>query len=376
MAGPLDNAWRGLEEVDGLAATKRHWAVACGPGLFRLIDPFLTPTGERAEWIPDPTDRLRQMRVIPAFRPKYCDFTAVSEEEPRSPDVPLSAKDLAVYRLDLPRLGRKIAAALGFPPTRSVLVVAGSIMRLGWMPTHGLDVVLVMPCRDEGLLQALDQLRAKTCGELALITPTSHTVVPHVRKSIDSGLLQHATLSQLLSVAEDGTLSPVRDVTECFAPSKMLESKSTGSAGDPAYQDLSKQIEQGFNSIRKETVEGVIAANEMRKELEAISGRADAFVTQLIAGFGSDKGMATLFLGLLATGPHGKPITYAKVGAQMGITKQAVEARFKKMGVEFPAAYRHLKTLRSREKTTQFSALSPKERKKQGVDSSYDYDAG
>jgi hypothetical protein len=384
MASRTDIQWRGLEEVEGLTSTKLHWLAACGPSLFQFLEPFLIPTGERAEWIPDPTDRMRQMRVIPAFHRKYSDFIAISEEEPRSEDVPLSAQDLAVYRLDMSRFGQGIASALGFTKTVSVPLVSGNVARLGWMPTHGLDVVLVLPCRDDDLLKALDQVRPKIRGELALITPTNHTVIPHIRSAIDNGLLQQATLSHLLSVAENGTLTSVRDVTECFTPSKSLNRQADASdssngptegGGGLSHEDLSKQIEQGFNSIRIQTVESAIAANEMRKELEEISGRADAFLTQLVVGFGSNKDMANLFMRMLAIGADGKPLSYAKIGAQIGITKQAVEARFRKMAAEYPPAHRHLKTIRARDKTTQFSALAPKERRKQGVDESYDYDA-
>jgi hypothetical protein len=375
--------WRGLEEVDGLTSTKRHWLAACGPSLFQFLEPFLIPTGERAEWIPDPTDRMRQMRVMPSYGRKYSDFIAISEDEPRSEDVLLSAQDLAVYQLDMSRFGQRIASALGFTTTCSVPLVFGNIARLGWIKSYGLDVVLVLPCRDDDLLKAMEQVRSKIRGELALITPTSHTVIQHVRSAIDNGLIQHATLSQLLSITENGTLTVVLDVLECFAPSKILSRQADVSdlsngpteGGRSSHEDLSKQIEQGFNSIRMQTIESTIAANEMRQELDEISGRADVFMTQLVAGFGSDKVMADLFLRLLATGVNGKPLSYAKVGEQIGITKQAVEARFRKMGSQYPIAYRHLKSIRSRGKTTQFSAISPTERRKQGVDESYDYDA-
>ena len=242
----------------------------------------------------------------------------------------------------------------------------------------------LLPCRDEDLLKALDQVRPKIRGELALITPTNQTVIPHISSVTDNVLLKHATLSQLLSVAENGTLTSVRDVTECFTISKSLNRQADASdssngptegGGGLSHEDLSKQIEQGFNSMRIQTVESAIAANEMRKELEEISGRADALLTQLVVGFGSNKDMANLFMRMLATGADGKKLSYAKIGAQIGITKQAVEARFRKMAAEYPHAHRHLKTIRSRDKTTQFSALAPKERRKQGVDESYDYDA-
>lgn len=137
----------------------------------------------------------------------------------------------------------------------------------------------------------------------------------------------------------------------------------------PSIVDLSNQMARGFESVRREAIQEVVATNGMRKELEEISGRADEFMTQLVAGFGHDSEMSSFFLLLLATGSDGKPLSYTKVGQQIGITKQAVEARFRKMEEKYPAAHRHLKTLRAREKTTQFSAISPKERRNEGIDS-------
>lgn len=224
MPGRIDTAWRGLEEVDGLASTKRHWAAACGSALFKVVEPFLTPTGELAEWIPDPTDPLRQMRVIPAIRRQDCEFLGVSEEEPRSPNTPLSALDLAVYRLDLARFGRQIAAAMGFSPTRQSALVAPNVARLASLPSHGLEVVLVLPCREDDLLAAVELIRAKIRGEFALITPTNHTVVPRVRTAIDNGAFQHATLGELLAIADDGAITMLWEPAECFSVAANVES--------------------------------------------------------------------------------------------------------------------------------------------------------
>lgn len=376
MAVRLDNVWRGLEVVDGLTATKLYWAAACGPPLFRFIEPFLIPTGGRAEWIPDPTDRLRQMRVISAHWRKGSDFLAVSEEEPRSPNVPVKVQDLAIYQLDLPRFGRQLATALGFVATIPVLVWPGNIIRLAFMTTHGLDVVLALPCHDNDLLTALNSIRDKIRGEFALITPTIHTVVPHVRSAIDSGAFQHATLTQLLLIAENGELSMISNLADYISPSRTMSGKADQL--DPAEHvilgDLKQQMAEGFESIRGERIDATLAANEMRKELADISGRADEFLTGLIARFGDDRAMADLFMRMLATGANGKPLSYAQVGNQMGVTKQAVEARFRKMETQYPAAYRHLRTLRAPSKTTQFSAISPTERRKKGLDGTYDYD--
>jgi hypothetical protein len=218
MAGRIDTAWRGLEEVDGLAATKRHWAAACGQPLFMFVEPFLTPTGDSAEWIPDPTDRLRQMRVIPPFRRKDHEFIAISEVEPRSPDVPLSARDLAIFRLDLPRFGRHLASAMGLGSTRPVKTLSDNAVRLATMPTHGLEVVLVIPCMEHDLPKALDLLGTKFEGKVALVTPTHHSVPPQIRAAIDADRLQHATLGELLALSDDGSIGMIWDPADCFSP--------------------------------------------------------------------------------------------------------------------------------------------------------------
>lgn len=224
MAIGIDTTWRGLEEIDGLSSTKRHWESACGPALFRVVDPYLIQTGERAEWIPDPTDPLRQMRVIPAIRRQGCEFLGVSEEEPRSPDVPLSALDLAVYCLDLARFGRRIAESMGFGSTQPVKTLSVNVARLATMPTHGLEVILAIPSRDHDLPKILDIVMPKLQGKFALITPTHYSISPHVRAAIDADKFQHATLSELLAIADDGAVTMLWEPAKCFSVAANIES--------------------------------------------------------------------------------------------------------------------------------------------------------
>ncbi len=211
-------AWRGLEEVEHLAATKAHWLAACGQPLFNLLEPFLAPTGETTEWWPDPSDRLTPMRIIPNPRSTDGGLLAVSTEEPKSPDIKLYPADLAVHRLDLPRFGRVLASTLGFSPTRPVPVLAAGVARLGGISSLGLEVILVLPCRDDDLANALGVIRAKIRSEIAVITPTNATVTPRIHAEIGHGAFQHATLGELVAVAANGTLSLLWDPAVCFSP--------------------------------------------------------------------------------------------------------------------------------------------------------------
>jgi hypothetical protein len=381
MAGPFDNAWRGLEEVEDLAASKRHWAAACGLPLFRLIDPFLTPTGERAEWIPDPTDRMRQMRVIEAVRRGgKTELLAVSEDDPRSPDVPVSAVDLAVHRLDLQRLGRRIAEALGLGVAPSVSLLAPNLARLAPMPKHGLELVFVVPCRDDDLSTALDILRARVRGEFAVITPTRHSVSPHVGKAINAGLFQHASLGELLTISADGKPSAVRDIFQFFAPAKRLTTDSSRDlmpeSDGVTTKDLSRQIAAGFEAIKAERIVDEVKSREMRAEFAEMAGGADEFMGKIIAGFGADERMARLFMLLRADNPKkpGKLLTFEEIGKQMGVKKQAISKQFAAMEGKYPAAHHHIISLRSPAKVENYSEISPKERRKAGIEESYNYD--
>jgi DNA-binding MarR family transcriptional regulator len=382
MARRQDAAWRGLEEVEGLATTKRHWAVACGPALFGVVDPFLIPTSDRAEWITDPIDPLRQMRVIPAIRRQDCEFLGVSEEEPRSPNVPLSALDLAVYRLDLARFGRHLAAVMGLEPAPSVPLFAPNLVRLALMPKHRLEVVLIVPCRDDDLLTALDILRARVRGEFAVITPTRHMVSPHISSAINAGLFQHASLSELLTITADGKPSTVRDIFQFFAPAKRLTADSsqdfTPDRDGVTNGDLSKQIAFGFESIKSDRIVEEIKSREMRAEFADMAGSADALLKQIIAGFGADEKMARLFMLLRTENPKkpGKLMTFEEIGKQLGVKKQAISAQFAKMKQKYPSAHRFITSLRAPTDVANYSELSPKERRKAGIEESYNYDQG
>ena len=217
MAGRQDTKWCGLEVVEGLATTQEHWRVACGPGVFALIRTALEPTGESADWWPDPSDPLRTMRVIvdPA---NPGGLLAVSEDEPRTEGVKPTPAEVAVFKLNLARFGQALARVMGFAATRSAQPLSASVVRIGSIPSHGIEVFLAIPCHEGDLFQALELIRARCRGEFALVTPTSAGIAPSIRAAIDNGVFQHATLGELVAVGSDGALSLLWSPSECFSP--------------------------------------------------------------------------------------------------------------------------------------------------------------
>lgn len=142
--------------------------------------------------------------------------------------------------------------------------------------------------------------------------------------------------------------------------------------------DLSRQMEAGFGGLSKERITEVTEGNRLREEMGEISGSADELLGKLIAGFGSNKEMAQLFM--LARSEHpkkpGKPITYEQIGKQLGISKQAVSSRLQVMEREYGPAHTHLQQVRKRKKVINYSEMSPTMRRKSGIEKNYGYDEG
>jgi hypothetical protein len=112
---------------------------------------------------------------------------------------------------------------MGLGSTRPVKTLTGNAVRLAAMPTHGLEVVLVIPCREHDLPKALDLLGTKFEGRIALVTPTQHSVPPHIRAAIAADRFQHATLGELLALADDGSVTMLWNPAECFSAAEGIQ---------------------------------------------------------------------------------------------------------------------------------------------------------
>jgi hypothetical protein len=142
--------------------------------------------------------------------------------------------------------------------------------------------------------------------------------------------------------------------------------------------DLSKQLEAGIESLRREGIAEAAQGMRLRDELADASAGADEYLSKLLAGFGSNTDMLEIFMLLRAPNPDmpGRQLTFEQIGKKLGISKQAVSARFQKMEGDFPAAHRFVVEVRNRKKLVNYSELSPRARRKLGIDETYNYDAG
>ena len=69
--------------------------------------------------------------------------------------------------------------------------------------------------------------------------------------------------------------------------------------------------------------------------------------------------------------------SYAEIGKRLnGVTKQAVENRVKNIKRKYPDVWEYVGAVRNPKPAIPYSGLSPSERRKEGIDEAYNYDAG
>ncbi len=115
--------------------------------------------------------------------------------------------------------------------------------------------------------------------------------------------------------------------------------------------------------------------NSLRKNVEDMADGADRFLAGIKAKL--TKPESDLFFEMIATvhdGSNRKIQTYSDIGSKLGVSKQAVQKRYKKLCTSHPAIAEYIGAIRTPQKADNFSELSPTERRKRGVDESYNYD--
>ena len=111
--------------------------------------------------------------------------------------------------------------------------------------------------------------------------------------------------------------------------------------------------------------------------MKELADGADRFLAGLKAKLTKTQG--ELFFELIASvgEEHQRRVqSYSEIGRKLGVTKQAVQKRYKTLCETHPSIRDYIKTIREQAKAANFSELSPKERRKMGVDESYDHEVG
>jgi hypothetical protein len=297
-------------------------------------------------------------------------FLAVA---PESDDLVLCRADLTVFRLDIEAFGQVVASTLGLGGTLVTHMLAPNVMRLGYLAPQRLNLYLAIVGSTEDFAAAVSVIESRDKANIGVITPSVRFIPSHLKGRINEGLLQHAELRALIQLTDEGCFQQIRSPSECFSPAPDIR--------DAIPEWFKKSEERLLSAIGEAAAvfRSTGSANERLKQtLSELADGADRFLAGLKAKLTTPQG--ELFFELIALVVDEKDRrrvrSYGEIGRKLGITKQAVQKRYKTLCEAHPSVRNYIEAIREQAKAVNFSEMSPKERRKQGVDESYDHEVG
>jgi hypothetical protein len=144
-----------------------------------------------------------------------------------------------------------------------------------------------------------------------------------------------------------------------------------------AQADLMATIKAGLEGIRDERIKAALREQEKQKTIEEMAEGADTFLAGL-SGRLTDRERDLFFL-LITRIPDGvnrRVMNFAEIGGRVAsrrgkLTKQAIQKRVQSLYEKHPGVAGYVAAIRKPAKPRNFSELPPSERRKMGVDESY-----
>lgn len=342
----LDGLSRFPEPVFSLAELRSHDEA----GLHAFMIAGVLKKAAKSEQWRGPDGNVRRVLQIGSL------LVAIDPDAPGRDPIRLDPTVVEQVRLSLAGLAKWVAKTNGLDAPIEVAPSIWNIGTLGTADKFHVTLVAAQPLQEH----VLNILHQRAADEVP-----SALLVPGAAALFHDGTSASGAITRLSSLVRNGKL----DLKILFAtpPKRRITSA-----------DLSRQLASGIDSIKSERIVAEVKSREMRAEFADMAGGADEFLSQLISGFGGDEKIASLFMLLRSDNPKkpGKLLTFEEIGAQLGVTKQAISKQVAAMKEKYPAAHRYITSLRSPVDVANYSEISPKERRKAGIEDSYNYDQG
>lgn len=209
----LTGLWPALENNPGLAAIPAYWKLDCGED-YPLLGPFLRPT-----------ERVGPCYPCPHPAQGYCprsifefddgEYVAVCRDPwTRCQDLPLTRKNVLLYRLDVAAFTKALARPLGVrwhepeQKAHSAWAFGVRAVRAGLaLPTY-----LVCSPTDEVFHQTVrDLLLASPCAFL-LVAPTSRRITAALLEQLAARRSEFVPLEDAVGVNDSGQFAPLLPV--------------------------------------------------------------------------------------------------------------------------------------------------------------------
>lgn len=165
----------------------------------------------------------------------------------------------------------------------------------------------------------------------------------------------------------------------------VLLASRLGNQSPPAWHSASEQrVLTSISNLSNDCLRiaavsrsAIDLSTRLQCEVENLAAGADKFLAGLAVQL--SKSECALFLALIASMQDGavrRVLTYAEIGKQRGVSKQAIQKAYKSLSAAHPSVGDYIHSIRRPNSPAKFSELSPSERRTYGVESCYDHPAG
>lgn len=212
----MPSPWQCLEEMPGLAASAAEWQRHLGGDFAVCKAAFLRRTTRHVASLPCPHDCGHAHDVRASRDGSFVGVCRGGDDDPACDDIPLTADDVAVWEVNLARLGRAIALALKCDAKDAKLGLdrTRQIASLGDAP---LPIVLTIQHDEDGFGDVVAQLVARLPKGFILLAPTSRFCTAPATELLGKVNAGFFSLESLVTVLASGKLHASKSGGELFA---------------------------------------------------------------------------------------------------------------------------------------------------------------
>lgn len=212
----MPSPWRCLEDVPALAASAAEWRRHLGGDFPPFRGAFLLRTTRRVASVPCPHGCGQAHDVRPRRDGSFVGVCQGGDDDPACEDLPLTADDVAVWEVNLARLGRAIGQALKCDAKDAILGLdrTRQIASLGDAP---LPIVLTIQHDEDGFGEVVAQLVARLPKGFILLAPTSRFCTAPATELLGKVNAGFFSLESHVTVLASGKLHAARSGGELFA---------------------------------------------------------------------------------------------------------------------------------------------------------------
>ncbi len=154
------------------------------------------------------------------------------------PNIDLTKQEVLIYRMDLQRMGRRVAAALGFEAVEAAVAHVPHTFRIGtFCPFAGFTfpVYLVVPLEAVDLLRAIEVVSSESGAPFIMMAPTTRRLRPACEVLLKNRKACFVALAQAITLDATGGWTCSPEVTQQLDAFRQMAIPQAENAGGIAF---------------------------------------------------------------------------------------------------------------------------------------------